>query len=341
MQHDNNARVRLPFGGFIRDTNPGGKGRSTWLTDIPAAETRCKTRRERIQRAEAERDELLKSGSAQDEETFRRRGQSHQRVETLSADIAACETSLRKLSGTADLDALKAELAGESRDHLTAEEADLKNEIREAEPRHTEAHARKGAAEEHQQALYSDDQVTQLRAREEGLLEDLEDHARDWARHAVANHLLDAAKERHAQANQPRVIQAAGQYFKTITDGRYTQVFAPPGENTMKVIDAEGRSKDADDLSRGSMEQLYLAIRFGYITTEAAASERLPILMDDVLVNFDPKRTSAAAAAILKLAQARQILFFTCHPELVEVFRKQNSDIPIYQIVDAGVERKP
>ncbi len=309
--------------------------------DIPEAETRCESRRKRIKQAEGERDELIKAGGAKDEERFRRRGEAHEQVGTLTVEIAARETSLRKLSGTADLDALKTELAGESRDHLTAEEADLENEIQAAEPRRAEAHEKLGAAEKHQQTLYSDDRVAQLRAREEGLLEDLEVDARDWARHAVANHLLDAAKERHAQANQPKVIQAAGQYFETITGSRYTKVFAPPGENTMKVIDLEGRSKAADDLSRGSMEQLYLAIRFGYITTEAAGSERLPILMDDVLVNFDPKRTAAAAAAILQLAQTRQILFFTCHPELVKIFRKQNADVPIYQIAEADIERQP
>ena len=310
-------------------------------TDISETETRRETRLTGIKQAEARRDHLVKTGEAKDEEEFRHRGKLHEQLGTLTADIAALESSIRKLSGTADLNALEAELAGESRDHLTAEQAELKTRIEEAEPRLAAAYEERGAAEKHQRSLCSNDRVTQLRAREEGLLEDLEVYARDWARHAVANHLLDEAKERHAQANQPKVIQAAGRYFETITGGRYVKVFSPPGGNTMKVIDSEGRSKDADDLSRGAMEQLYLAIRFGYIAAQETGPESLPLLMDDVLVNFDPERTRAAAAAILQLAQTRQIFFFTCHPELVEIFRKQDANVPIYQIAEADFGTQP
>ena len=105
----------------------------------------------------------------------------------------------------------------------------------------------------------------------------------------------------------------------------------------MKVIDSEGRRKDADDLSRGSMEQLYLAIRFGYIAAESAGLEPLPILMDDVLVNFDPTRATAAAAGILQMAESRQILFFTCHPTVVEMFRNHDPQVPVYEIAGADI----
>ena len=40
-------------------------------------------------------------------------------------------------------------------------------------------------------------------------------------------------------------------------------------------------------MSRGTREQLYLAMRFGLIEEYEARSEPLPIIMDDVFVNFD------------------------------------------------------
>ena len=40
--------------------------------------------------------------------------------------------------------------------------------------------------------------------------------------------------------------------------------------------------------------------------------------MDDVLVNFDPRRASAAARSIVELSHERQVLFFTCHPTMVD-----------------------
>ena len=70
-------------------------------------------------------------------------------------------------------------------------------------------------------------------------------------------------------------------------------------------------------LSRGTAEQLYLALRFGYIRDYATSSVPVPIIFDDILVNFDPARRKHACEAIADLAETCQVLYFTCHPETV------------------------
>jgi len=75
-----------------------------------------------------------------------------------------------------------------------------------------------------------------------------------------------------------------------------------------------------DLLSRGTAEQLYLAIRLGLIARLGRVGAALPVLMDDVLVNFDPERRRGAAEAVWQLAGQRQIVFFTCHPETAAAF---------------------
>jgi len=37
--------------------------------------------------------------------------------------------------------------------------------------------------------------------------------------------------------------------------------------------------------------------------------------MDDILVNFDPKRFDACCEALQSLSSSHQILYFTCHPD--------------------------
>ena len=61
------------------------------------------------------------------------------------------------------------------------------------------------------------------------------------------------------------------------------------------------------------------------------------MLMDDVLVNFDPNRASLAAQGIQEMAESRQVLFFTCHPETVQVFRCHAPDVAVYQIAGGTV----
>jgi uncharacterized protein YhaN len=69
------------------------------------------------------------------------------------------------------------------------------------------------------------------------------------------------------------------------------------------------------DLSKGTAEQLYLALRFGLVSHFAETAEPLPILMDDILVNFDDDRADSAARSIEELAQHHQVIYFTCHPQ--------------------------
>ncbi|MBC8187968.1 MAG: AAA family ATPase [Proteobacteria bacterium] len=305
--------------------------------EISGIDSRCSTSQKRIEQDQAEFDQLIQDGSAKNEEEFLLRGQFHEKLRSLKSKIATCESAIRKVAGTNNLEEVKAELADQNIDGLRAEEGQLSGRVTQLESDRSNALQKKGAAEKKREDLDSDNRVAVLRAKEEGLLEELADNAHDWARHAVAQYLLDTARERHAEANQPRVIQEASKYFSTITDGRYTKVFAPPGENSMQVIDQEGRNKESDNLSRGSMEQLYLAIRFGYISAQSTDTEALPILMDDVLVNFDPTRSAAAAATILQMAKQRQVLFFTCHPWQVEIFRRCSPEVPVYVMANESI----
>jgi hypothetical protein len=47
--------------------------------------------------------------------------------------------------------------------------------------------------------------------------------------------------------------------------------------------------------------------------------------MDDLFVNFDEERTVAAVECLIEVAsEGQQILFFTCHQHLAELFKKKN-----------------
>ena len=80
-----------------------------------------------------------------------------------------------------------------------------------------------------------------------------------------------------------------------------------------------GTSRVTEQLSRGTAEQLYLALRFGLIEEFAQHAEPLPVVMDDILVNFDADRADRAASSIRDLAARHQVLYFTCHPWTAEL----------------------
>jgi len=158
------------------------------------------------------------------------------------------------------------------------------------------------------------------RARQE--LESLRVQAAQEAdRYVVAMlsvHLVDRARERYERERQPEVVKTAGRVFSAMTGGRYVGVRVPLDNSGITVLTAEGGVRSTAELSRGTAEQLYLALRVGLIGSLGATGTALPVLMDDVVVNFDPERRAGAMAAVAELAKLRQVLFFTCHPETAD-----------------------
>ena len=68
----------------------------------------------------------------------------------------------------------------------------------------------------------------------------------------------------------------------------------------------------SESLSGGAADQLYFALRVTAGEQLARSGERLPLLLDDPFVQYDPERLNAALELVAELAQDHQVLFFTC-----------------------------
>ena len=144
--------------------------------------------------------------------------------------------------------------------------------------------------------------------------------ARVWAVRAIAESLIRQAQSKFEKERQPEVIRQAECLFRDVTDGRYQTVFSPLGSSEINVMDGAGNVRTPQQLSRGTREQLFLAFRFGLILEMGQHSEHLPVIVDEVLVNFDPTRGAKAAGSFIELSGTNQVLVFTCHPQIVVWF---------------------
>jgi uncharacterized protein YhaN len=102
-----------------------------------------------------------------------------------------------------------------------------------------------------------------------------------------------------------------------MTGGRYSRIVAPLGEKRLAAVTPAGDHLDSSLLSRGTAEQLYLAMRLA-LAEEYASKAPLPLIMDDILVNFDRERLIRACTVLGQVASQHQIVLFTCHPHIVE-----------------------
>jgi uncharacterized protein YhaN len=171
-----------------------------------------------------------------------------------------------------------------------------------------------------------------LRLEEAGVKERIGQAVESFVVSSVAVRLLETALQAFEAERQPAVIQDAQDILARLTGGRYTRVATPLGRFEPLVSGATSSGKGPDRLSRATAEQLFLALRLSYIGNLADAHPSLPVLMDDVLVNFDDERRSAAAEVIAEFAARRQVIYFTCHPATAETFAKAAAELTMVEL---------
>lgn len=164
-----------------------------------------------------------------------------------------------------------------------------------------------------------DTELATLRLEITGLRERLAGAVERYSTLAVATRLLAKTQAYYEESRQPEVVKRAGQVFASITGGLYERIAIPAGATEIVAYrDSEG--VPTSRLNRGAQEQLYLALRIALVEQLDEVGEGLPVLMDDIFANFDPAAHAGAVKAVTELARHRQVVFFTCHPEVVASF---------------------
>jgi uncharacterized protein YhaN len=117
-----------------------------------------------------------------------------------------------------------------------------------------------------------------------------------------------------------------------MTEGRYIRVIAPLDGAEIQVERADGVRLSPQSLSRGAAEQLYLAMRLALVRQYASHMDALPVVFDDVFVNFDPGRVRNTLHAVSELARTHQVLLFTCHPHMVSLVEENVPSARIFPL---------
>jgi len=156
---------------------------------------------------------------------------------------------------------------------------------------------------------------------------------------AAAAELIARTLGEFARGRQPAVLAEASALFAVVTDGAYERIIQTDDGAGLKVVDRRGAMKGPEQLSRGTAEQLYLCLRLGLIAEFGRRHVTLPVIMDDVLVNFDIERARAVAAVLGEFARDRQALLFTCHHETVAMFQDAAPGTRVLRMERLGVAR--
>ncbi|UFU00475.1 AAA family ATPase [Radiobacillus kanasensis] len=146
----------------------------------------------------------------------------------------------------------------------------------------------------------------------------LQQQVKQWAIYKMAQTALQTAKQNYLHNYMPTIMEATTSLLEQLTDGRYKRVFAPSGGNRLEVESAGGQRFHVDQLSQGTSDQLYIALRLA-LGTVMSEQYGLPFIIDDAFVHFDEKRTDRMMDILENLSTSHQILLFSCRPQLIDI----------------------
>ena len=284
--------------------------------------------RKRVDELKLKRNALLMRAGAASREEFEDRARSFARRTLLEDQLheaeqhldAACETHTDLALVEEDLERFDAAQNSECIETLRMELADLDRDLELA-------FEHLGGVKREIDRLENDNQATQLRfelAQLDGRMRAL---AGEWVVCESAARIIDDLRRDFERTHVSEALADAATLFAKLTCGRYRSVWAPLGERRLLVSDDQGRSFPMQSLSRGTREQLLLAVRLAVVRELSRQGTSLPVILDDVIVNFDEQRACAAVELLLEMAaQGQQVLFFTCHKHLADLFTAHGVD---------------
>lgn len=183
----------------------------------------------------------------------------------------------------------------------------------------------------------------------------IKDNYNQWLEYAFAKEVLERAKKQYEENSQPQIVQIASAFFNKITDNAWQSIKVNLDDRSVNVLDENGKLLQAEMLSQGAKEQLYLSLRLAHIKNRSLTKRPLPILMDDILVNFDERRMKNTAEVLKLMVQKnpqeplqenlqenqleplsthnnQQILYYTCHERTAQILQEIIPDTKIYHV---------
>lgn len=120
----------------------------------------------------------------------------------------------------------------------------------------------------------------------------------------------------------PSLNREIGDILNTITSGKYKQVNA---DDSLYLNILSPESPEwvlPEQLSSGTADQVYLALRLAAIRLVEKNGETMPLFFDEPFVQYDEERTENALRLLLGESHTRQIFLFTCKKREIELLIK-------------------
>lgn len=120
--------------------------------------------------------------------------------------------------------------------------------------------------------------------------------------------------------------QKAGEIFKGLTGGKYEGMQISKSFDISVEKSGVFGGKESAYLSAGAYDQAYLSLRLALSSLMFDNADNLPVLLDDVLTQYDDNRAETAIKYLKEYSEKGQVIMFTCHRALYSTAEKSGAE---------------
>ncbi|MBC8871819.1 MAG: AAA family ATPase [Planctomycetes bacterium] len=315
------------FGQRLETARQSQQAQTRLTGEIEKLARRVETKRTQLEKARADIQALFTVANVETESQFQQLAAEARQKGELDQVVSDAERELNIHRSTEPEDEFQAELKLADADSIAVECRRLEEEIRTAKAAYDALLREKVLADKARTDMEAASEAAGLAMDLESARSELVTAVDRWAPLVLAQALMRRAIDKFEREHQPAMLGEVERLFRRLTLERYVGIETKlDAQGTLMVVEQDGNRKEPAALSTGTREQLYLAIRLAYITHYCRDAESLPIVMDDVLVNFDDDRAVQTLEVLQEIAANVQILFLTCHQHVVQLVQRIRPD---------------
>jgi uncharacterized protein YhaN len=240
----------------------------------------------------------------------------------LQSQIEGLDSRIRAILGThVSYESVERLLANTPGGELEKRWDTLGTRISGAEERISQLLQRQGEIAQEMKTLAADRRLSEAKLELACLERQIQECANHWRTLGVTTCMLEKVCEVYESERQPETLREASSFLRQLTEGKYVRVWTPLGKNALRIDNEKGQSLPLEVLSRGTREAVFIALRLSLAAAYSRRGVTLPLVLDDVLVNFDSIRATSAAKVLRDFAAlGHQVVMFTCHEHIMKLF---------------------
>lgn len=299
-------------------------GRRTTLTgELDGARTEIEEARSAAAVAVRELEDVCERAGVRDVSALEVVERDAERRAELRDQLAALEADIRS-AGHGTVEDLAARIEQVDIDQLRAQCEAVPREIEEHEERLTELTTKAGELRREREQMNIDGGAASSAEDLEGHVGEMRGLTERYLRARLAAFVLTRAIDRYRTEHKTPLLARANELFPALTEGRFATLevnFDDKDRPVLIGVRPSGERLTVSQMSTGTREQLYLALRIASLERHVKQHGPMPVIFDDVVLHSDPGRKRAILVALGELAKVTQVIAFTHDPIVVDLAR--------------------